>query len=207
MARNGHDPAGETGGDWNVSVETLDHAHWPGISEGQQAGPDLWRFWTADGTRTPSSWEHQLPAGQGRFSVLGTSDSNAPDLGEVTLTPNRVDTRTSAAQVAVRVHAVDVEGVTGVGYYVSTRPTGRVRPVLPLRRPDPHLGHGTGRLLDRHPDLPAGHAASMYYSQAYVRDTRHFRSYAGNGSAYAGTSGQLPLAGDTTVTVVDSSTP
>ena len=37
-------PAGETGGDWNVSVETLDHAHWPGISEGQQwAGPDLWR--------------------------------------------------------------------------------------------------------------------------------------------------------------------
>jgi hypothetical protein len=116
-------PAGETGGDWNVSVQAIDVAHGNQASSGDTwVGPDLWRSWTADGTRVPSSWLHQLPAGQGRFTVLGSSDSTPPSITAAVLTPDRIDTRTSAAQVTVRVRAVDPEGVTRVAYDVRTRP-------------------------------------------------------------------------------------
>ena len=153
-------PAGETGGDWNVSVDAIDVAHGNQASAGDRwVGPDLWRAWTNDGTRVSSSWLHQLPAGQGRFTVLGSSDSTPPSITAAALTPDRIDTRTSAAQVTVRVHAVDPEGVTRVAYDVRTRPRDGSDPfqrsaTLTLTSGTPQDGEWTGTLT-----YPPGHPA------------------------------------------------
>lgn len=201
-------PAGETGGDWNVSVDAIDVAHGNQASAGDRwVGPDLWRAWTNDGTRVSSSWLHQLPAGQGRFTVLGSSDSTPPSITAAALTPDRIDTRTSAAQVTVRVHAVDPEGVTRVAYDVRTRPRDGSDPfqrsaTLTLTSGTPQDGEWTGTLT-----FPQGTPPDVYVSGASVQDSRHFRSYVGASSPFAGTSGTLRLPGDPTVTVVDTSTP
>lgn len=202
-------PAGDTGGDWNVSVETIDKAHAAGIgSSGHQwVGPDLWRWWTDDGTRQAAEWAHQLPSGQGRFTVLGTFDSNPPSITSATLTPDHVDTLSAAARVTVRVHAVDVEGVTAVTYYLTTRANDGSEPrivsaELTLTSGTARDGDWTGSVT-----IPQGTPPDVYVSQALITDTRHYGSYSGASSPFAGTSGQLPLPGDPTVTVVDSSTP
>ncbi|HEX6485120.1 MAG TPA: hypothetical protein VF012_00275 [Nocardioidaceae bacterium] len=79
-------------------------------------GPDLWSYWT-DGGSNPDPHLAELPDGAGRFSVLGTTDSAAPRVTGVTISPSRIDTLPGPVKVDFEVTATDVpgEGVDAVG--------------------------------------------------------------------------------------------
>ena len=189
-------PAGDTGGDWNVSVETIDKAHASiGRSGDQWVGPDLWRWWTEDGTRQSAEWAHQLPSGQGRFTVLGTSDSNPPSITAATLTPDHVDTLSAAARVTVRVHAVDLEGVTAVTSTCQPANDGS-GPFASLRRPHAHLRHAAATGTGRGTDVPPGHPAGrLRVAGQRDHDTAALPSpFLGASSPFAGTSGTAPAS-------------
>jgi len=103
--------------------------------------------------------------------------------------PSGVDaTVTYNTTPANEIHAAKA----AVGTFVTPR-----RPLLKL----------SGEIKTGAVTIPQGTPPDVYVSQALITDTRHYRSYSGASSPFAGTSGQLPLPGDPTVTVVDASTP
>ena len=111
------------------------------------------------------------------------------------------------AQQLATEHAVDLEGVTAVTFYIASRANDgsgpRILPAeLTLTSGTARDGDWTGSVT-----IPQGTPPDVYVSQALITDTRHYRSYSGASSPFAGTSGQLPLPGDPTVTVVDASIP
>ena len=188
-------PKGETSGDWNVGVDTVDWAHKDG-GTAQYVGPDLYRYWTNDG-QNPDPYMQPLPDGLGRFPVVGTSDSVPPTLDSLTFTPDHVDTLDGPAKVTVAIHAHDAvgEGVTGVGLALTstTDPQDQLVPVLDLALTDGTRTDGTwtGSFV-----LPQGSPPSTYWVQAWVEDITHFRSYASSDAPFAGEADQAPLPGD-----------
>lgn len=188
-------PKGETGGDWNVGIDTLDWAH-KDESPVQWMGPDLYRYWTNDGQNT-DTFVQPLPDGLGRFSVLGTTDSVPPTIDSLSLSPDHVDTLNGPATVTVTVHAQDApgEGVTDVGLALTstTDPEDQLVPLLDLALTDGTAVDGTwtGTFT-----LPQGSPPSTYWVQAWAEDVTHFRSYASSDAPFAGDPDQTPLPGD-----------
>jgi Ca2+-binding RTX toxin-like protein len=181
-------PARSIGGDWNISVWATDRAR--PADQAAVVGPDIFRAWTRDGAETTA---RLFPSGKGRFTVRGTSDSTAPVMVSVELTPDSVDTLERAADVTVRVRATDVEGVSSVGLWLHalSSETGSVSflPVdLTLTEGTINDGWWTGTVT-----LPRGTPPGRYAVQAWVRDATHWRSYVSTSSPYAGTSGQATL--------------
>lgn len=193
-------PKGDTGGDWNAALDTLDWAH-KSSSPVQWVGPDVYRYWTNDGQNT-DEYVQAFPDGVGRFSVLGTDDSVPPTLESLSLTPNPVDTLNSSATVQISVHAVDAPGggvtAAGVAFTSTTNPDSDLLPrvELQLTKGTDTDGTWTGTLT-----IPQGSPPDTYALQAWVQDTSHFRSYVSSGSPYAGDSDQSPLPGDAQLVV------
>lgn len=187
-------PKGDVGGDWNVGVDTVDRAH-KDSSPVQWMGPDLYRYWTDDGQNT-DAWSQPLPGGRGRFSVIGKSDSVAPQIESFALTPDHVDTLEGPASVTFTVHAVDGDGgISDVGLAlnpVNDPDNDLFAPVdLTLTSGDDSDGTWTGTLT-----LPQGSPPETYTFQVWVQDVSHFRSYVSASSPYAGDADQQLLAGD-----------
>lgn len=177
-------PRGETGGDWNVGIDARDRAH---LHETRMwLGPDLWSYWT-DGGSNPDPHLAELPDGAGRFSVLGTTDSAAPRVTGVTISPSRIDTLPGPVKVDFEVTATDVpgEGVDAVG--ISIHGAENDRTGVDFEFLDLALTGGTdvdGTWTGSY-WVPQGTPPGTYYLQVVVSDPTHYRSYFSPGSPYA----------------------
>ena len=192
-------PRGSVGGDWNVSIWVEDRAH-PGETHFWM-GPDDYRVSTEGGVVEPRY--HELPDGSGRFQVLGATDSYAPELTDLTATPNAVDTLSGPQTVLVRVHAVDVEGVTNVGAWLHSPEVATDSGAPEFLIENFTLVDGTEQdgTWAAELQLPQGTPPGDYFFQAWVEDVSHSRSWVSAGSPYAGEPNQQMMAWDPKVIV------
>ncbi len=113
---------GAVAGDWNVSVLAPDEAH--PDAQLRWLGPDQYALETRRSSAAQlADRARPLPAGAGRFAVLGVGDYTAPELSRTTISPSSVDSLTGPAHVGVDIRATDVEGVTAVGAWLESAPT------------------------------------------------------------------------------------
>lgn len=178
-------PRGETGGDWNVSLNATDRAHAGDTM--MWLGPDLWNYWTDGGTHVDSYYP-ALPDGTGRFSVLGTSDSTAPSVRGVTISPSRVDTLPGPVKVDFDVKVTDAprEGVEAVGVGLHASDAAADGSAVQFEFLDLRLTSGTkvdGTWSGSY-WVPQGTPPGTYYLQVMVNDPTHYRSYFSPGSPY-----------------------
>ena len=194
-------PEGATGGDWNVEVHATDEAHPYGHV--RWMGPDMYKDWTNDGTII-DPWVRQFPAGVGRFSVRGTTDSFPARITSVQIDPSTVDTLPGPAEVRIKVRASDVagEGVTGVGAALTAPGTDDNGPQWPPQDFVRTSGTKLDGIWETTFELPQGTPPGTYHLQVWVEDARHWRSYTSPDSpTYQ--PGDVLIPGDRTVVVVD----
>jgi hypothetical protein len=178
-------PKGSPGGAWDVAVVPADRA-------GNQR--------SYGGTHLVDESTTALPGG-GTFTVLGVSDTHAPTLTGLTMTPVAVDTLTASAHIAVRATVTDVEGATAVFAVLTGEPAadwsivGSPLVDLTLTSGTAQSGTWTGTLT-----LPQGAPPGTYWLQVGVSDTRHFVSYMSSGSPQW--VDDSPVPGNDRVTVV-----
>lgn len=198
-------PRGEVGGDWNVSLHATDHAH-PDETH-MWLGPDVWRLWSDNGTN-PDPYYPALPNGTGRFKVRGTTDSVAPSVTGVTISPSRIDTLPGPVRVKFEVTARDAvgEGVEAVGVWLhpsdAVEGSGVDFEFLDLRLSAGTKVNGT---WSGSYDIPQGTPPGTYYLQVMVNDPTHYRSWFSPGSPYAEDPGAQKLTEPTELVVVANS--
>jgi hypothetical protein len=191
-------PQGSVGGDWNIALWLQDRAH-PGLAH-YWMGPDNYRAWTQHGVDERA---HLLPNGAGRFTVIGSTDSNAPSITDLVASPNSVDTLPGPVSVRVSVHAVDVEGVTGIGAALSACGDGSNMNSPSYLIDGFTLVSGTPKdgmwVADK--QLPQGTPSGEYCFASWVQDVSHRRSYVSASSQYAGQANQQVMAWDPKVII------
>ena len=191
-------PQGAVGGDWNVGLMLSDAAH--SARPVEYLGPDVLRVRRAScpGGCTGDVGQ-PLPAGAGRFGVIGTAETAAAAVRTVTVDAPDVDTLGSSATVTVDVRATDApgEGVTEVFGDLAAAGTWSTAPSL--HNAVGQLVQGTAedgvwRLVF---DVPQGTPPDRYpLLVVTVADRSHYRSYAPPLSPLAGQSNVITLAPD-----------
>ncbi|MDH2416852.1 calcium-binding protein [Nocardioides sp. CER19] len=177
-------PRGSIGGTWNITVATVDRA-------GRQLtylGPDAYADETTDGRVSPNA---ALPGGAGAITVLGTSDTHAPQLVSASVDPTQVDTLNGPVSVHVSLHVTDVEGVTEVqASLLNAENLGAPGGSLVLASGTARDGIWTGDVV-----LPAGTPPDTYRLGAMLVDLTHLTFYG---------PGYIPIPGAPQVVVVPS---
>jgi RTX calcium-binding nonapeptide repeat (4 copies) len=171
-------PRGAVGGQWNFEVWVED------ASENHDTqycfGPDedQWRRTHDQG----DPWWTTLPNGAGRFTVLGTTDNNAPQLSSMTLSPSTVDVSTHDQTVTFDVAATDVEGITGLGAWVHGSSDFGTIDVGTDEEPDLVSGTPQNGVWRLHIPIAQGTPPGTYVIQLWIEDKTHFNSWFSPGS-------------------------
>jgi len=190
-------PKGAVGGDWDFSLILTDNAH-PN-ADNWWVGPDMCRTtWTCDGGY-PNQNIHSMPGSMGRIQVVGSSDTYAPKLVTVTITPDQVDTLAQDVVVHVDVHATDTSGtgaydddhITAVGAALNA--TGTTSSDAPepqnVQVDTPASGDANDGTWDLPVTIPQGTPPGTYALQIWIQDAGHWQSYLSPSSPYAGQPG------------------
>lgn len=187
-------PRREVSGRWNVAIMVSDRAH---SDEERWVGPDIY---AADVDGWEPGWSRPFPDGMGSFHVVGTGDTNAPELTEFAMSPTEIDTLAAPAPVRFTVRARDLEGVTAVGAALfPLDPDSRVDPGrvdLVLSAGDSSEGSWTGRLI-----VPQGTPPGRYGVHVSVEDVQHGVSWFTPGTADPGYEDARDLPGESLLTV------
>ncbi|MEV4999496.1 calcium-binding protein [Nocardioides sp. LML1-1-1.1] len=194
-------PPGEVGGDWSVNIAVDDRA---------RRGARSWAYYWGPGEyvgRIDSAVDHPFPSGMGSFRVIGRArtDSSAPTIGDVSLTPSSVDTLPGPAQVQLSLRAADVGlGVDGIRAELVPAQEDDNSPAAVGINPDlssgtVNDGTWTGTLT-----LPQGLPPGAYYLRVYVWDReQNAAMYLSSGHPEAASWTNV-LPGSPMVTVVDT---
>jgi hypothetical protein len=195
-------PQASLSGDWNLEISAVDRVNW--ADHTVWFGPDLYRS-TVERAEEPTPLIRQLPGGQGRLTVLGTTgDDVAPTVVATSMTPTEVDTLYRDQTITVKVHAVDAgaDGVNRVGVWLHSSSDGSGTSsgspeTRRLTSGTPQDGWWTVDVV-----LPQGTPPGTYYLMVVASDSQHTVSFTSPGSPYEGGYRQETLPERAVVTVV-----
>jgi hypothetical protein len=194
----------QLGGDWSVWIGTRDRAHRDSAHWLNWWGPGEYVYHDGDLAR-----DRPFPDNMGTVRILGRTrtDSTAPTMSSVQVTPDHVDTLPGPATVDVTLSAADVgRGVSGV--YVQLMPSAADE------NPPYYLSASLNLVAGSHAEgtwsgsisLAQGVPPGTYYVRVMVWDRDQNTSYYVSSSCpnawYA-----MPIESNPTVTIVDSTSP
>jgi len=193
------------GGSWTVTIATKDQAHSRTYQRLTWMSADQY-VRGAD-----PQFEQPLPDGMGRFNVEGssTTDTTAPRVTSVTVTPSKIDTLPGPGTVHFTVQASDAIGGGVRGVYVAMTPLEDngagpqgLDTSLELTEGAPLNGTWTGSF-----QFPQGSPPATYYLSVLVWDRfDNVRRYLSAGHPEAVFADNI-LDNNPTVTIIDSTVP
>ncbi len=203
---------GAVAGDWNVSVLAPDEAH--PDAQLRWLGPDQYALETRRSSAAQlADRARPLPAGAGRFSVLGVGDYTAPELSRTTISPSSVDSLAGPARVGVDIRATDVEGVTAVGAWLeSSTNDGSGPQFMWVKAEQPTSGTRTDGIWHLDLTVPQGTPPGSYPVMVWAEDSTHTRMWVPPTSPQVGVNPDVNVmtpeqmsGSDGTVTVLERS--
>lgn len=190
------------GGDWSLTIEATDRAHRDSRHIVQYWGPGEYVYLAHDPVAN-----RPFPNNMGSVTVIGRArtDTTAPTLQSIQVTPDQVDTLPGPASVHVTVQGSDAgRGVGGVNVGLFSAVYDESAPQylsesLDLTGGDLNNGTWSGWI-----DLPQGIPPGTYYVKVLIWDRdNNMNAYMSSGHPDAAFYTELPS--NPTVTVVDSS--